>query len=400
MASDKKPVVKEPLIHITKRAHMAPAKSLGIRALSILAALVVSGLVALALIEKLQDNPGRLLEFYECFIRGSFATPEMFWKFLKNLSVLLCIALALTPAFRMHFWNIGAEGQVLVSILGAVAVMFYAKDAFPGWLLLILMLGAAILCGIIWALIPAIFKAFFNTNETLFTLMLNYVATFLVSYFLLLWVPVGTSLGILNLDTKLGWLPTIVNNYFLIILIVLCLTGVIHVYLNYSKHGYEISVVGESMNTARYIGINVKKVIIRTMILSGALCGVAGFLIAAGLNHSITTEAVGGQGFTAILVAWMAKFNPLIMIGTSGLVIFLNMGAEQIAETFNVRGSMPDIIIGIILFFIIGSEFFINYKVHFRKKPKKEESPVAVPAAAEAPAPEKEETPKGEEETK
>lgn len=360
--------IREPLIHITKRPFMPTWKSLGIRTIAVFCALIVSGIVAFFLIDRLRENPGKIIDFYTCFIKGSFASAGMAWKYFKNLAILLCIALALTPAFRMKFWNTGAEGQVLMGILGAISVAYYFGNALPNWLVLVLMFISAVICGIIWALIPAIFKAFFNTNETLFTLMMNYVAYYFVSYILVVWVPSGNALGIVNPETHKGWLPTIVHNYFLIIIAVLVLTIVMYIYLNFTKHGYEISVVGESKNTAKYIGINVKNVIIRTMIVSGALCGLTGFLIAAGLDHSISNVAVKGQGFTAIMVSWLANFNPLTMIATSGLIVFLDMGGEQISETFDVQGAMPDVIIGIILFFIIGSEFFIRYKIHFRKK--------------------------------
>ena len=147
----------------------------------------------------------------------------------------------------------------------------------------------------------------------------------------------------------------------------LALTIGLYVYLNYTKHGYEISVVGESVRTAQYVGIKVGKVIIRTMALSGMLCGLAGFLIAAGMDQTITTESAGGQGFTAIMVSWLGKFNPLAMILTSALIQILNQGAAQISQDFDVSGALPSVIVGIILFFIIGCEFFINYQVHFRK---------------------------------
>lgn len=139
-----------------------------------------------------------------------------------------------------------------------------------------------------------------------------------------------------------------------------------YVYLRYSKHGYEISVVGESENTARYIGINVRKVIIRTMVLSGAICGIAGLLLVSGTDHTITRDTVAGRGFTAILVSWLAKFNPLYMTLTSFLIVFLEKGAGEISTKFGLNGSFSDIITGIIIFFIIGSEFFINYSMKFR----------------------------------
>ena len=363
MSTAKKSQVREPLVHLSKRASVNPARAWAIRIAAVLLGLIVCGLVAFLLIDKLKDNPGRIGDFYEAFIKGSFSTSRKFWKFLKNIAILLCISLALTPAFRMRFWNIGGEGQTLVGVLGAIAVDFYLGGKVPEWILLILMFGAALLSGMVWGVIPALFRAKWGTNETLFTLMMNYVATFLVAYFLVIWVPSGSSsLGKL----KYGKLPSVGNDYLLIILIVLALAIGLYIYLNYTKHGYEINVVGESVRTAQYVGINEKKVIIRTMILSGALCGLAGYLIAAGLDQTVTTESAGGQGFTGIMVAWLGKFNPLAMILTSALIQLLNQGAAQISQDFDVSGAFPNVIVGIILFFIIGSEFFINYEIHFR----------------------------------
>ena len=365
MSEKKVTAHQEPLFHLAKRSDIAPLKAWLIRLAAIVLGLLVCGVVAFMLVERLQQNPGRIGDFYNCFIKGSFSTNRKLWKFLKNTAILQCIALAITPAFRMRFWNIGAEGQTLVGVLGAIAVAFYLGGTVPEWVLLALMFVSALLFSALWAVIPAIFKARWNTNETLFTLMMNYVATFLVSYFLVIWVPSGSStLGKL----KYGKLPSFGHDYLVIILIVVLLTLLLYVYLKHSKQGYEINVVGESMRTAQYSGINVNKVIIRTMVVSGLLCGLAGYLIAAGLDQSVTTESVGGQGFTAIMVSWLAKFNPLVMVLTSALIALLNSGASQISQDFDVSGAFPDVITGIILFFIIGSEFFINYRIIFRKK--------------------------------
>lgn len=203
--------------------------------------------------------------------------------------------------------------------------------------------------------------------------MMNYVAIQLVAYFIYLWeVPKGSGkVGIINFSTQAGWLPTLGNQkYLLNVIVVLVITVLMYIYLKYSKHGYEISVVGESVNTARYIGINVKKVIMRTMMISGAVCGIAGLLLVSGTDHTISTETAGGRGFTAILVSWLAKFNPIVMILTSFIIVFFDRGASQIATTFRLNESFSDILIGIVLFFIIGSEFFINYKLAFRHSQK------------------------------
>lgn len=355
--------VREPLFHVIKRPTIPLWKSWTIRLIAILAAFIVCGIVTTLLVGR---NP---FDMYESMFRGSFGTSRKIWKLIKDMAVLLCISLAITPAFRMRFWNIGAEGQVLVGCLATTACLFYLSGKVPDWLLILLMLLTALLAGALWSVIPAIFKAKWNTNETLFTLMMNYVATYLVAFFLLTWTPDGSST--LGRMEDAGMLPVLFDNeYLLIIIVVALLTVAMYVYLNYTKHGYEISVVGGSENTARYVGINVPSVILRTMLVSGAICGLAGFLIVGGLDRTITTESAGGQGFTAIMVSWLAKFNPLVMILTSFLLIFLDQGAAQVAQDFDMSDAFPSIITGIILFFIIGCEFFINYQVVFRSSRK------------------------------
>ena len=354
---------RERFVRVVKRDAMPWWQSSLIRIIAIVLAFLFCGLITYLLVG---HSPA---EFYEAMFDGSFATERKQWKLLKDIAVLLCISLAVTPAFRMKFWNIGAEGQVLVGCLATIACMFYLGGKIPEGALIAIMFVSAVTAGAIWGLIPAIFKAKWNTNETLFTLMMNYIATFLVAYFLLEWTPDGSST---LARLKHGHLPTIFNQpYMLIILLVAILTVIMYVYLYYSKQGYEISVVGESENTARYIGINVSKVIIRTMIISGALCGFAGFLISGGLDHTITSNSAGGQGFTAIMVSWLAKFNPIVMVLTSFLIIFLDHGAAQMSQNFNISDSFPKVITGIILFFVIACEFFINYKLVFRSGKQK-----------------------------
>ena len=355
---------KEPLLHIVKRDTLPWYRAWSIRAIAIIAALLLCALITAVCTGQ---NP---LEVYATMLSGTFGSPRRVWILLQNLAILLCISLAVTPAFKMRFWNIGAEGQVLAGGLAAAACMICLADKLPNALLLVVIAVAGVLAGAIWAVIPALFKAKWNTNETLFTLMMNYVATQLVAFFIIIWeVPKGSGkVGIINQSTEIGWLPQIGSyKYLLNILIVAVLTVLVYIYLNYSKHGYEISVVGESERTARYVGIKVEKVIIRTMLLSGALCGVAGVLLVSGTDHTITTTIAGGQGFTAVMVSWLAKFNPLSMIFTSLLLVFLNRGALEISTVFGFNQSFADILSGIIIFFIIGCEFFISYRVSFRK---------------------------------
>ena len=358
---------KEPLFHIVKRDALPWYKSLGIRFLAILLALILCGIITTI---TTGINP---LQVYQSIILGAFGSVRKTWVTFQNIAILLLIALALTPAFKMKFWNIGGEGQVLIGGLASAACMICLGDKLPGAVVILCMIVASLAAGAIWGFIPAFFKAKWNTNETLSTLMMNYIATQLVAFYTIVWeVPKGSGkIGIINQNTEAGWLPVLGGQrYLLPILLVAILTGVMYIYLNYSKHGYEIAVVGESQRTASYAGIKVERVIVRTMILSGAICGLIGLLLTAGTDHTLTTTIVGGRGFTAVMVSWMAKFNPIMMIFTSLLIVVLSRGASEISSVFSLNHSFADILTGIILFFIIGSEFFISYKVSLRKSKK------------------------------
>lgn len=361
---------KEPLFHIVKREVLPIHKSMGIRALAILLALIVCGVITTI---TTGIDP---IEVYKSIISGAFGTTRKTWITFQNASVLLLIALALTPAFKMRFWNIGGEGQVLIGGLASAACMICLGDKLPNAVVIMCMIVASIAAGALWGFVPAYFKAKWNTNETLFTLMMNYIATQLVAFFTIVWeVPKGSGkIGIINQDSNVGWLPQAFGSkYLLAILVAVIVVIFMHIYLCYSKQGYEICVVGESENTAKYVGIKVEKVIIRTMILSGAICGLVGLLLVGGINHTVTTTIAGGQGFTAVLVSWMSKFNPFTMIFSSLLIVFMDRGASEISTNFGLNHSYSDILTGIILFFIIGCEFFITYRLQFRKKAAKEE---------------------------
>ena len=360
---------KQSLFHIAKRDTLPWYKAVLIRGGAIVLALIVCAIVTTLLTG---ENP---IKVYSTILYGAFGTSRKSWVTFHNLAILLGISLAVTPAFKMRFWNIGAEGQVLIGCLATAACMICLGGKIPNGLLIVIMIVASVAAGALWGFLPGIFKAKWNTNETLFTLMMNYVATQLVAYFIIVWEsPKGSGkVGIINQSTEAGWLPQIGGyKYLLTILVVAVLTVLVYVYLNYSKHGYEISVVGESERTARYVGIKVGKVIVRTMLLSGALCGIAGVLLVSGTDHTITTTIAGGQGFTAVMVSWLAKFNPLGMIFTSFLLVFLDRGAGEISTVFGLNQSFADILSGIIIFFIIGCEFFITYRLSFRKSAKKE----------------------------
>ncbi len=361
---------KDPFARMIKRDTISKQKAWGIRLLAVALSLIVCALVIVAITK---ENP---IGVYMGIIDGAIGKNRRMWVTIRESLTLLIIAIGLTPAFKMKFWNIGAEGQILMGGAASAAMMIYAGKAMPNWLLLIVIFVVSCLAGMIWGILPAIFKAYYNTNETLFTLMLNYVAMQIVTFCIVYWEnPKGSNtVGIINAATRKGWFPKVFDTqYGLNIIIVLAITIGMYIYMKYSKQGYEVAVVGESQSTARYAGINVKKVIIRTMMISGGICGIAGAIIVSGNSHTISTLTAGGRGFTAIIVAWMSKFNPFAMIIISVFLVFMQQGSIQIASQYGLNENASDIITGIILFFLIGCEFFINYKLEIRKKNKEVE---------------------------
>ena len=360
------------MIRIPKRNSISFGKSALIRGIAILLSLIATAIVILAIVGL---NP---IDVYVSMAKGTFGDPfnlfgKRFQYFLRDMMILTCIAIGLAPAFKMRFWNVGAEGQMLVGAIGAMFFMRNFAGKMPDVLLFVCMIAAALLLGGIWGLIPGFFKAKWNTNETLFTLMMNYIAIRFTAFCVAKWEnPFGSNtVGIVNSDTNTGWIGNLLSkgynsDYLWTVLIVLVLCTAMWAYLRYSKQGYEIAAVGDSENTARYAGIRVNRVYMRTMAISGAVCGFAGFLAVSAVSHTISISTAGGRGFTAIIVAWLAKMNPFVMLLISALLTFLSKGAIQIATDFQLNEYASEIISGIVLFFILGSEFFINYKLKLR----------------------------------
>ena len=228
---------REPLFHIVKRSTVPSWAAWLIRIGAVVLALLVCAVVTVVITGQ---NPA---EVYSAIIFGAVGSPRRIWSLLQNLAMLLCVSLAVTPAFKMKFWNIGAEGQALMGGFATAACMILFGDKLPSYLLFPVMIITSIVAGAIWAFIPAFFKAKWNTNETLFTLMMNYVATQLVAYFVIVWEsPKGSGkVGIINQSTEAGWLPQIGGyKYLLTILVVAVLTVLVYIYLNYSKHGLSL----------------------------------------------------------------------------------------------------------------------------------------------------------------
>ena len=354
---------REPLFHLVKRTNVPTWMPWAVRAGAIVLAFFLIGILTFA---SLKVAPFKVYKF---MFEGAFGDSYRVMRLLRDLAILLLFALAVTPAFKMKFWNIGAEGQVLMGAFACMFCIFHLGGKVNNVLLIFISLAAALVAGAAWSVIPAIFKAKWNTNETLFTLMMNYAAIQIILYAIKVWVPTGSGTLV---PSPYGNLPTIAgDNFWFSIIVAMVMTAIMFVYLRYTKHGYEINVVGESENTARYVGINVKKVIVRTLIFSGVICGITGFLLVAGINHTVNSTTAGGRGFTAILVSWLAKFNPIAMIFTSLLVVFLSKGMDEVMTQTGVTNSFfSQVVTGITFLMIIGCEFFINYKILFRHRVK------------------------------
>ena len=358
--------LKEPLVRIVKRANITQGRAMLIRIAAVILAFAAGGLLILLL----GHNP---LAVYADMFRGALATKTAKVATVKIAVPLLGAALAIAPAFKMKFWNIGGEGQILAGAIAATYVALFQYEHLSRPMLIIVMFLAAAAAGGLWSLIPAFFKAKWGTNETLFTLMLNYIVLGFEKYLRMGPWRSPTSAGFPKIDmfnsaarlpnvfgVSIGWI------------IVLVFTVLLFVYMRYTKHGYEISVVGESSLTAKYAGMNVGWIIMRTLFISGAIAGIVGCLIVAGSSYTLSDTTSGGYGFTAITVAWLARLNPFAMIIIAVFLAILEKGANTIQTDFKIPASASEVLTGMILFFMLGCEFFIQYRLVFRSRSRSE----------------------------
>lgn len=358
-------VHKEPLLRIAKRDGLPHWKGWLIRVAAVVLALILSGAFIYAITRL---NP---VQVYEAMFEGAFGSSRRSWVTIRDAMMLLCIGIGLAPAFKMKFWNIGAEGQILVGGCMTAGLMLALGGTVPTPVLLVIMAIASLCAGAVWGMIPAVFKARWGTNETLFTLMMNYVAIQITSYCVALWEnPYGSNVvGVINQSTKDGWFPALFGQaYGLNVLIVAVLTVGMYIYLKSSKQGYEIAVVGDSMGTARYAGMKVSTIVLRTVFLSACLIGLAAAFkvgTAGILSASITDDV----GWTGIIVAWLAKLSTVGIFLVSALIGVLQYGSTAAAATFaSVDSSFADMLQGVILFLVLAADFFTRFRVVIAKK--------------------------------
>ncbi len=353
------------MIQITKRTDLRKTQSILFRLAAVLMALVTSGVFILVL----GRNP---IEVYIAMLKGAFGNLYGFKETIILTIPLVVTSLGISVAFKMKFWNIGAEGQIFMGAFAASFVAFRFSH-LPGPLLLLLMAVAGFIGGGTWALIPGFFKAQFGTNETLFTLMLNYIALQWVTYLQYsLWRdPAANGFPKIANFAENARLPKLLGIHIGWI-IALILVVVMYIFINHTKKGYEISVIGESENTARYAGMNVKKIIVTAILLSGGLCGLAGMIQASGDSGTLSVDVTGGIGYTAIITTWLGQLSAPIILLVSFLFATLVQGGAYIQTVFQIPQAAASILQGMILFFVLGSEFFIQYRLLIKKQSQSE----------------------------
>lgn len=354
------------MLKITKRAELPKRQESVIRAAAIVFSLVCAGLVIMIL----GFNP--LVVFRE-IVMGAVGTELRIQQTIIKAVPLIITSLGILVAFKMKFWNIGGEGQIMMGAFGASLVALFGP-AMPTPITLLAMAVSAVFFGGIWAFIPAYFKAKFGTNETIFTLMLNYIAIKWVTYLQYGPWKDPASQGfpkIANFEPQ-AQLPSLFGVHIGWI-IALILVALVYFFINHTKKGFEITVVGESIETARYAGMNIKSIVITSMLISGGLCGLTGMIQASAIERTLTSALSGGYGFTAIITTWLGRLSaPYILAVCIAFAILLQGGAYlQIA--MSVPSSVADMIQGIILFFVLGSEFFLQYKLSLNRKVKNKE---------------------------
>ena len=350
-------------LYVVKRPGMGFVKTWGIRVAAVLSAFLLAALVSTIV------KPGSFGTFIVGMFEGNFSDTSYIFTLLGCVSTYLLLSIAVAPVFKMKFWNIGGEGQATVGAIVTAVMLLKLPSTIPDGLAIVLSLITAVAAGVVWALIPTIFKIKFNTNETLFTLMMNYIATLALSGFAIdLCSPTGSHTFPLIPEGR-----TIIEigqiQYLPFVVAAVVLTVVIFLYLKKTKHGFELSVLGDSVNTARYTGIKINKVIIRTMIISGAIAGLVGFLIVCGQSQTLTAAPIEGKGFTAVLIAWLGHFNPAEIALYSFFVGFFDKGTSYVASLIQVSTDyFAGLIIGLFILLVVSSEFFVRYQIKVRHK--------------------------------
>ncbi len=349
-------------LKITQRPAPSGKLVVGISVLAIIVALGVAGIF----FRVYGVSPIRA---YHLIIKGALGSQLGLTETVRRAIPLMLIGVGLTVAFRALFWNIGAEGQLLMGAIGGAGIALFS--GLPDSLLLIAMFAGGFAAGAAWGIVPAILKVKLGINDVISTLMMNYIALYLVQWLIHgPWqgasmrgfaytdmFPQAARLPIIS-GTRIHW-PTL--------LLALAAAVIAYVLVMHTRKGFEIRVVGENPDAARYAGMSKLKTIVLVMLISGGLAGFAGVGEVAGIHWRLLgpNHISMGYGYTAIIVAWLARRNPLTVIITSLLFAVIMAGGDIIKVSLGLPFQLINVFNGLILFFLIGSEILIRYKISF-----------------------------------
>ena len=362
-------------IHIVKRENCPFWKKAAFYAAAILAALLIGAIIILAVGE---DPVAYYTRMFTLGTIGNRIAYRNIINYLRDFVPLVLTSLALSLAFKMRFWNIGGEGQFIMGAIGATAVAIKLGSVLPSFMVLLLMCIVAMLLAGLYGLLVAVLKVKFGTNETLLTLMLNYVALYLLTYLMETKAPWNFFLQpealrpVPQKHPEASMFPTIplVGKFELnvCVIFVFLIGAIIYLYLKKTKQGYEINVVGDSANTARYAGMKVNKIVLRTVFLSACLIGLAA-AFKMGTVGTLSTTITNDVGWTAIIVAWLSQLNTWAIFAVSALINVLHFGSDVAATTFKqIDANFANMLQGFVLFLVLAADFMIRFKFVRTKK--------------------------------
>ncbi|MCL4262149.1 MAG: ABC transporter permease [Anaerolineae bacterium] len=328
---------------------------------------IIAFLIAGIILKQIGGQPLVVLRF---FFQATFGSWAVISDTLVKATPLILVGLGCTVAFKMKLWNIGAEGQFYMGAFFASLVVLLpmvSADA-SRWTVIPLMMVMGMIGGALWGFIPGLLKARFAVNEIITTLMLNYIAILWNNFWIFnAWSDAGFQMT--PQFMRAAWLPRLTDyarqypslsgmTLHLGILVAVLMAIIVWWVLERSRWGYEIKLTGDNKEAARYAGINISRNIILVMMFSGALAGLAGMSEISGVVHRLQERISPGYGFTGIIIAWLAKLNPIAVIPVSILFGALIVAGREIQPA-----GLSSLLQGIVLFMVISSDFLLRYKI-------------------------------------
>jgi general nucleoside transport system permease protein len=346
------------------RIYFEKRKSISRRALVLVP--VISFIIALLLGALLLYVSGaNPLATYAAMLRGSFGSVYSFSETLVKAIPLMLTGLGVAVAFRMRFWNIGAEGQFVWGAVAATGVALFLSDYIPEGLLLPAVILAGMFAGAIWAGIPAVLKAYIGVDETLTTLMMNYIAIlFAQSLYYGPWRdPLGFGFPGSARFPEAAWLPRLFGRAHYGLFFAVIAAAILWFIFNRTRWGFELKIIGENETAAKYLGIKIAKNIVLALLLSGALSGLAGASEVAAVARRLQTGLVLGYGYTAIIVAWMAQLKSIPVLIVAVLMGALLVGGDQVQMMMGLPAAVGVVLQGLILFPLLAGSLFAEYRL-------------------------------------